>query len=147
VGVFGRHAVAVALEVDERGARDPDRLLDVAVEGPRVGHHLHLLVLQQVGNGERRPFRMGHRLPGRPALLGQPGVEFIQVGPAPLAGFLPDLPAPILDVLLDDALLPAGGPVAEFGIEQVMAAHGEEARIDVRSLPRPTLSTAVFMLS
>jgi hypothetical protein len=43
---------------------------------------------------------------------------------------VPDLAAPVLHVLLNDALLPAGGTVAEFRLEQVMAAHCLEAGVD-----------------
>ena len=53
----------------------------------------------------------------------------------------------ITNVLLHLALLPAGGRVTELGLEQEMADHGTETGVDDRCLPRPTLSTAVFMLS
>ena len=39
----------------------------------------------------------------------------------------------VLDVLLDLPLLPAGGRVAELGVEQIVARHGGKACID---LPR-----------
>ncbi|CAG9197806.1 hypothetical protein BVI434_1420001 [Burkholderia vietnamiensis] len=43
---------------------------------------------------------------------------------------MPDLTSPVLNVLLDDAFLPACGPVAEFRLEQVVTAHRFEARVD-----------------
>src|SRR5690606_38577106 len=79
-------------------------------------------------------FRVGHVGPCLPALLTEPGVQFVQILPAPLARVLPNLATPILHVLLDTPLLPAGGPVTEIRLEQVMAAHGKEARIDVARL-------------
>jgi len=44
----------------------------------------------------------------------QPVVELVKRSPAPLTGLAPDVLASILNVLLDDSLLPAGGPVAEL---------------------------------
>ncbi len=41
---------------------------------------------------------------------------------------MPDLPAPVLRVFLDDAFLPAGTAVAELSLKQVTAAHRFEAR-------------------
>ena len=40
----------------------------------------------------------------------------------------------VLDILLDLALLPARGWIAELGIEQVMADHGAKAQVDVAQL-------------
>ena len=37
----------------------------------------------------------------------------------------------ILDVLLDLPLLPAGGRIAELGLEQEVADHGREAGVDL----------------
>ena len=85
--------------------------------------------------------------PGGPALFAEPGVEAVEIGPAAFGGLLPDLPAPVLDVLLDNAFLPARRPGCRTRVEQVVAAHGVEAGVDGALLPCPTLSTAVFMLS
>jgi hypothetical protein len=46
----------------------------------------------------------------------------------------PDAPAAVLHVLLDDALLPAAGDVAEVGVDQVVRAHGREALVDDAAL-------------
>ena len=77
--------------------------------------------------------------PGGPALFAEPGVQAVEIGPAAFGGLLPDLPAPVLDVLLDNAFLPAGGPVAELGVEQVVAAHGVEAGVDGALFAMPDL--------
>ena len=130
VGVVSGHAVAVALEMDERGAGNPDRFFDITIEGPWIGHHLELFIFEQLANGEGRPFGVRGMGPGFPALHGQPIVEAVEVGPALLSRSLPDLPASVLDVLFNNAFLPASGPVAELGIEQVVAAHGVEAGVD-----------------
>ena len=42
--------------------------------------------------------------------------------------------ARVLDVLLDLPLLPAGGRVAELGLEQEVADHGREAGVDLTLL-------------
>ena len=71
MGMFRRHAVAVPLEVDQRRAGDPDGFLDLAVERLRVRLHLHQLVLQQFGKGQRRPFRVGG-MPMSAGIVGRP---------------------------------------------------------------------------
>lgn len=53
----------------------------------------------------------------------------------------PQLPTPVLHVLLDDALLPAGGAIAELRLEQVVAAQRLEAGIDH---PLAAASNAVY---
>mmetsp|Transcript_44314 Transcript_44314/g.78330 ORF Transcript_44314/g.78330 Transcript_44314/m.78330 type:complete len:366 (+) Transcript_44314:5222-6319(+) len=124
------HAVAVALEVHQRRGGDAHGLLDVAVEGLRARHQPRLLILQHVSHCQCRPLGVRGLGPAGAAALGEPGIERGQVWPAPFARFAPDLAPAVLHVLLDDALLPAGGRVAELGLEQVMRAHGLEARVD-----------------
>src|SRR5688572_27666361 len=68
---------------------------------------------------------MVHVLPRRPAALGKPRIERFQIRPTSFSRLTPDLPAPVLNVLLDEPLLPTGGAVAEFRLEQRL-----EARVD-----------------
>jgi hypothetical protein len=107
----------------------------VAVEGLRQGHQARSLVLQALGDGELRPLRMAHLLPGGPAAPGKPAIKLGKARPAPLKRLAPDLPAPVLNVLLDDTLLPARRPVAELGLKEIVRAHRLEARVHRALLP------------
>ena len=69
--------------------------------------------------------------PLRDALVLEPGVERMDVREAWQP--LPQSAPRILDVLLDLTLLPPRSRVAELGLEQVVAGHRGEPRID---LPR-----------
>jgi len=120
MGEFSRHAIAIALQMDQGGRRHARRQLRVAVEGTRQGHQPHLLVLRDLSDRQFRPLRVMHLPPRRPAALAEPRIECFQIRPAPFSGLPPDLAAPVLHILLDDALLPAGGAVAELRLEQVM---------------------------
>ena len=86
-------------------------------------------------------------LPQRSAAFQQPDIEFGERAKAFFARVLPDSPPAILNVLLDNAFLPAGGDIAEVRIVQVMRGHAEKRVLTMRLLPLLTLSTAVFMLS
>ncbi len=76
-------------------------------------------------------------------MLFQPGIQRRQIWK--VRHLLPQAWSGILDVLLDLTLLPTRGGITELGRKDVVVRHRQEA--DVRSLPRPTRSTAVFMLS
>ena len=91
------------LEMNQRRAGDAHRLLNVTIEGARIGQSLQLLVFAQFGKSQCRPFRVSHVLPRLPALLGQPVVQSSEIRPALATGHLPDLTTAILYVLLDDA--------------------------------------------
>ena len=73
-------------------------------------------------------------LPQRSAAFQQPDIEFGERAKAFFARVLPDSPPAILNVLLDNAFLPAGGDIAEVRIEQVVRGHGREARINDATL-------------
>ena len=47
---------------------------------------------------------------------------------------MPDAGSPVAHVLLDDALLPAAGNVAELWLKQVVARHGFKAGVDLSFL-------------
>ena len=69
-------------------------------------------------------------LPQRPTAGQQPQIEFGEGTEALIGGVLPEAAPTVLNVLLDDAFLPAGGDVAEVRIEQVVRGHRRKALID-----------------
>jgi len=129
--VGGRHAVAVALEVHQAGGRDTLGVLDETIEGPGHRHEQRTLLRPDFGDGARQ-LAVGDLAPQRLAALLQPAVEQRQRGKRRHG--LPQSVPRITHVLLDLALLPAGGRVAELGLEQVVTDHGAEARVDVSLL-------------
>lgn len=56
-------------------------------------------------------------------------IEFLEVAPFTGLRIDPDAPPAVLHVLLDHALLPAAGNVAEVGIKQVVRAHDGKAGV------------------
>jgi hypothetical protein len=64
----------------------------------------------------------------------EPDVELGQAAKRRRA--VPDPPPRVLDILLDLAFLPAGGTVAELGLEQIVARHRREAGVDRALLAR-----------
>eukprot|EP01038_Epipyxis_sp_PR26KG_P017796 gene17797-24838_t len=129
-GPLAWHRITVARGSHQAGAADPGQPFDVAVEGGRHGHEVRLLQLPHLGHGELPMDRVRGVAPHRTTSLAQPGIEFDERAEATGRGFDPDAPAAVLHVLLDYTLLPAGGDVAEVGVEQVVTAHGCEARVD-----------------
>ena len=103
-----------------------------------VRHEACTFVLPDVGHREVYPLWVSHLGPGLHASLLQPVVELAQRSQTPLGGLAPDVLAPILNVLLDDALLPTGGPVAELRLEHLVPGHRLEARIDTALLALAT---------
>jgi hypothetical protein len=67
-------------------------------------------------------------VPLRDAAALEPGVKLGEIGE--LRHLVPDAGTRVLHRLLDLALLPAGGRVAEVGLEQEVAGHRAEARVD-----------------
>ena len=136
VGEGGRHAVAIALQVDQARRRDALGVFDEAVEGAGKLHQV--LRFLAPGVGDRTRLRAMRDLgPQLPASRLQPVVQRRQRGKARRR--LPEPMARVLHVLLDLPLLPAGGRIAELGLEQEVADHGREARVDLALLAAPDL--------
>ena len=91
-------------------------------------------VFEHLGHAELLVLGVPDLLPQCPTALGQPGVEFSHAAKALLARINPDAPPAVLHVLLHHPLLPAGGDVAEVGIEQVVRAHDGKAGVHDPSL-------------
>ena len=136
VGERRRHAVAIALQVDEAGRRDAFGVFDEPVERTAKPHQLlHFLA---PGVGDRAWLRGVRDLgPQLPASRLQPVIQRRQRGKA--RHRLPEPMTRILHVLLDLPLLPAGGRIAELGLEQEVADHGREAGVDLTLLAPPDL--------
>ena len=134
-----RHAVTVALQVDQGRAGDTGHELHIAVKRFRHGHEPALFVLQDIGHLQRGIVRVVELTPRQFALLGQPDIEFRPAGPTPVLGVVPNAGAPVAYVFLNDALLPTAGNIAEFRLEQVMPAHGFKAAVDLALLTRQHL--------
>ena len=104
-----------------------------AVEGAPQGHQAQGFVGMCVGNGAGQDAMLDIPPLCHAALL-QPGIQGREARKARQR--LPQ-PAPgILDVLLDLALLPARGRIAELRLKQVVAGHGREPGIDLPGLAR-----------
>ncbi|KWT72158.1 hypothetical protein APV28_1636 [Comamonas testosteroni] len=131
VGVGGRHAVAVALEVHQAGGRDPLGVFDEAVEGARHRHQGGPLLLPDIGHRAWQ-LAVDDLAPQGLAAVLQPLVEFGQ-GWKRRHG-LPQPVTRITHVLLHLPFLPARGRIAELGLEQVVADHGAETGVDVALL-------------
>ena len=89
-----------------------------------------MLQLKHLSDAELVVFRVANFLPQCLAALSQPGIELGERAETALACFDPDASPAVLNVLLDDAFLPAAGDIAEISIDQVMCAHDCKARID-----------------
>ena len=84
---LARHAVAVALVVNQACGGDAHRVLDVSVKGTGQRHQPRAFVMPDIGNGQLRPFGMAHLFPRRAAGALESRIEFGQAVPASLAGF------------------------------------------------------------
>ena len=125
--------------MDQGGAGDTCHELHIAVKWFGHGHESTLFVLQDIGHLQGGIVRVVELAPGQCALLGQPDIEFIPAGPAPVLGMVPNAGASVTYVLLHDALLPAAGDIAKFWLEQVVPAHGFKAGVDLALLARKHL--------
>ena len=108
---------------------------------------MRLLLLQHFCNREALVFGVADLRPQSPTALREPRIERIKRGKALRLGGKPDSSTCVLYVLLDNALLPSTGDVAEVRVEKVVRTEVAKRALTVRSFQRPTLSTAVFMLS
>ena len=126
-----RHTVAVPLEADQAGWRHPLALLDKAVEGRWCRHQGSPFRGPDLRDRARQR-AVPHARPLLDAALLQPGVHRRQIREIPHQQ--KDLVAGILHVLLDLSFLPARRRVAELGLEDVVAGHRQEPRVDLPGL-------------
>ena len=108
-------------------------MLDEAIKGRRHRHHLCPFVLQALCQGAGLELGVGVFLPELQAPDLKPLVELMQ-------GFegrrvIPQAMPCILNRLLHLPLLPPGGGIAKFGLEQVVADHGVETLVYLPLLP------------
>ena len=85
-------------------------------------------------------------LPVTATAIKQPVVELTPVLPAPFTDFYPNSMARVLHVLLNDALLPACRHRAEFGLEQVVAAHHFKAGVDGAQFAEDTVNRGLHVV-
>src|ERR1700733_8356357 len=114
IGERGRHAVAIAIQMDQACRRHALGVFDEAVERARKLHQSPDFFCPYVDDraGLRAVQRLG---PQFPAARLQPVVQRRQGGE--VGHGLPEPMASVLDVLLDLPLLPPGGWIAELGLE------------------------------
>ena len=121
VGERGRHTVAVTLEGDEAGWRNPLGMLDKAVERRGHAHQMRPLIGPDLGDRALGLLGVMDLVPKLPAALLEPHVHLTQLGKPRR---VMEQPGPrILDVLLDLAFLPSGARRAELCFKQKMARH------------------------
>src|ERR1700722_97036 len=114
IGEGRRHAVAIAVQMDQARRRHALGVFDEAVERARKRHQAPDFFCPYVDDraGLRSVQRLGPQFPAarlKPAVQCRQGGEVGHWLPEPMAG--------VLDVLLDLPLLPAGGWIAELGLE------------------------------
>ena len=123
----GVHRVFVVVEANQAGLRHRGRQRVEAIEPAAIRDEVRPLLLEHLPNGLLRPFRMGMRLGVSDAFVGQPGVQLI-IGFDPKAR-REETFAHETDLVLDLTLLPARGWRAGHRINQMVAAHLQEAPI------------------
>jgi hypothetical protein len=121
------HRVLVVVEAHQAGLRDRSRHCVEPVKPPRIGHELWALRLEYLPDGLLGQFRMAVGLGVCNALVEQPGVQFVKV-PEPQPRREEAL-TDEADLVLDLPLLPAGCRRAGDRLDEVMAAHLQEAAI------------------
>src|SRR6516162_3859402 len=123
----GVHRVLVVVEAHQAGLRHRRRQRVEAVEPATIRDEIWPLLLEDVPYRLVRPFRMGMHLGVGDTFVGQPGVQLI-VGFDPKPRREKTFPDQT-DLVLDLTLLPTRGRRAGHRINQVMAAHLQEAAI------------------
>src|SRR5271165_1175667 len=123
----GVHRVLVVVEAHQAGLRHRRRQRVEAVEPATIRDEIWPLLLEDVPYRLVRPFRMGMHLGVGDTFVGQPGVQLI-VGFDPKPRREETFPDQT-DLVLDLTLLPTRGRRAGHRINQVMAAHLQEAAI------------------
>ena len=123
----GCDRVLVVVEAYQAGLRDRRRHRMEAVEPAGIGNELGAFGFEHFPDRLLGQLRMAMRLGVGNAFVEQPGVQLVQVfEPQPRREeAFPDQP----DLVLDLALLPARGRRAGDRIDQVVAAHLQEAAI------------------
>ena len=144
IGEGSRHAVAIALEMDEASRRDTFGELDKAVERSVHRHQVAKFLGPDVSDcaGLSAMRRLGPQLP---ALLLQPVVERLERGKVRHG-----LPKPMTASCTFFSICPFSQPDA--GLQNSASNRkwltiAEKRVLTWRCFPRPTLSTAVRMLS
>src|SRR5580693_602954 len=117
----------VVVEAHQAGLRHRRRQRVEAVEPATIRDEIWPLLLEDVPYRLVRPFRMGMHLGVGDTFVGQPGVQLI-VGFDPKPRREETFPDQT-DLVLDLTLLPTRGRRAGHRINQVMAAHLQEAAI------------------
>src|SRR5580693_5940835 len=123
----GVHRVLVVVEAHQAGLRHRRWQRVEAVEPATIRDEIWPLLLEDVPYRLVRPFRMGMHLGVGDTFVGQPGVQLI-VGFDPKPRREETFPDQT-DLVLDLTLLPTRGRRAGHRINQVMAAHLQEAAI------------------
>src|ERR1700733_13129004 len=122
-----RHRVLVVVEAHQTGLGDRGRDGMEAVEPTRIWHEIRSLGLEDFPDGPVGELRMPMRLGVGDTFIEQPGVQLVQRLEAQPRREEPFSEQP--DLVLDLTLLPARRRRAGNRIDQIMAAHLQEAAI------------------
>ena len=122
-----RHRVLVVIEAHQTGLGDRGRHGMEAIEPTRIRHELGSLGLEDLPDGPVGELRMPMRLGVGNAFIEQPGVQLVERLESQPRGEEPF--ADQSDLVLDLTLLPARRRRAGNRIDQIVAAHLQEAAI------------------
>ena len=116
-----RHAVAVALEVQQTGERDTRGVLDEAIERPGHWHQQRTLLCSDFGDAVWQ-LAVGDLAPQHLTAILQPVVARRRHGLAQ--------PVPRIAHVFSTWNPPCRRPGCRLGLERVVASHGAKARVD-----------------